>query len=474
MTRTRKSRRWLGLLLLALLIVALGFGYTHYVRPMLRVATGYTAKMVCSEHFVAGFTVEQVLRDLPDNPLVPYLRVQVDEANGLATATLWGWLEGQTAIYRPNLGCTLLAGPGPYATAPLELPPAAAPNPDAPWPYGEASTIRNTAAGSDIPALAQALERAFAEPDPARPRHTRAVLVAWRGQLVGERYAEGITPQTPLLGWSMTKSVTSALVGIYLARQGIQVTDPAPAPEWRARPDDPRQAITWEHLLRMTSGLDFREDYADLRADVLQMLYNTGDMGAYTARRPLAQPPGTWWNYTSGSTNLLARLVRLGFGGDPEELAAYWRFPYETLFWPLGMHTAVLEPDASGSWVGSSYMYASARDWARFGLLYLQDGVWDGQQILPPGWVAFSTQVTAASGGEYGAHWWLNRGTADDPNARPWPDLPEDAFAALGHDGQAVLVIPSREVVIVRLGLSRYDTWDLNELGRDVLEALVK
>ncbi len=462
-------RRALFLLVLLALGLGLAWAYRARVRPMLRVATGYTAKTVCSEHFVAGFAVDEVMAHLPDNPLVPYLRVQVDTDTGQVRASLWGWLEPQVAVYRTGLGCTLLAGSGPYAGTPFTPPPVPAPAADAPWPAGEGSGIQNQAAGSDNPALAQVLAQAFAEPDPARPRLTRAVVVVHQGRIVGERYADGITPQTPLLGWSMTKSVTSALVGIYLERAGLAVNAPAPAPEWQAQADDPRQAITWEHLLRMTSGLDFREDYADLHADVLQMLYNTADMGAYMASRPLAQPPGTWWNYTSGSTNLLSRLVRLGFGDD---LAAYWRFPYEALFGPLGMSTAVLEPDASGSWVGSSYMYASARDWARFGLLYLQDGVWQGRRILPEGWVAFSTTPTPASHGEYGAHWWLNQGTADDPTARRWPDLPPDAFAALGHDGQAVLVIPSRQVVIVRLGLSRYDTWDLNALARDVLQAL--
>ncbi len=465
----RTRRRWLAWGLLLALALAAAIAYRHYVRPMLRVATGYTAKMVCSEHFVAGFAVDEVLAHLPDNPLVPYLRVQVDENAGRVRASLWGWVEPQVAVYRTGLGCTLLAGPGPYALEPFTPPPAAAPAANAPWPQGEGSTIQNQAAGSDNPALAQVLAQAFAEPDPARPRLTRAVVVVHQGRIIGERYAAGITPQTPLLGWSMTKSVTSALVGIYLAQAGLAVNAPIPVPEWRTRADDPRQAITWEHLLRMTSGLNFREDYADLHADVLQMLYNTGDMGAYMAQRPLAQPPGTWWNYTSGSTNLLSRVIRLGFGDDR---AAYWRFPYEALFGPLGMSTAVLEPDASGSWVGSSYMYASARDWARFGLLYLQDGVWQGQRILPEGWVAFSTAPTPASQGEYGAHWWLNLGTAEDPAARRWPDLPEDAFAALGHDGQAVLVIPSRQVVIVRLGLSRYDTWDINAFARDVLRAL--
>ncbi len=465
MSRTRI----LGLLTLVALTVLAAAGYRRYLRPMLRVATGYTAKTVCSEHFVAGFPVDAIMANLPDNPLVPYLRVQVDAERGQVRASLWGWVEPQTAVYRPNLGCTLLAGPGPYAFDAWSLPPAPAPAADRPWPAGEASPIHNTAAGSDIPALAAALARAFAEPDPARPKHTRAVVVVYQGQLVAERYAEGITPQTPLLGWSMTKSVTSALVGIYLAQKGWSPTEPAPVPEWYAQPNDPRQAITWEHLLRMTSGLDFREDYDDLHADVLQMLYNTSDMGAYMASRPLRQPPGTWWNYTSGSTNLLARLVRLDFGDD---LAAYWAFPHQALFGPLGMTTAVLEPDASGSWVGSSYMYASARDWARFGLLYLQDGLWEGRRILPEGWVAFSVQPTAASGGEYGAHWWLNQGLADDPGSRRWPDLPADAFAALGHDGQAVLIIPSRQVVIVRLGLSRYDTWDLNDFARDILAAL--
>ena len=446
--------------LFVILLILLAGGYL-YVLPVFKVATGYTAKVICSNHYLTGQSVDTAMAELPDNPLVPFLRVGLDETRREVSATLWGWAAKQRAIYRPGLGCTLLAGKGPFETRAPDLPPLAPVDPNQPWPYGEAVSYEPN------PALEAVLDDAFAEPDPTHPqRRTRAIVIVKDGHIIAERYAEGYGPDTPFLGWSMTKSVTHALLGV-LVQTGVlqgdlEIHQPAPVPEW-ASPDDPRHTITIDQLMRMSSGLAFNEDYGDLRTGVTQMLYNTSDMGAYAASMPLAAPPDTVWNYSSGTANILSRIIRHVIGGDVQ---TYWAFPRQALFNRIGMSSAVLEPDASGTFVGSSYMYATARDWARFGLLYLQDGVWNGQRILPEGWVDYARTPTSPSQGQYGALWWLNRGVGEH---KEWEGVPNDAYAAEGHDGQYVVVIPSRNMVIVRLGVSRHGAWDQAAFLREVL-----
>ena len=271
------------------------------------------------------------------------------------------------------------------------------------------------------------------------------------------------SPSTP------SKSVTSALVGVLVKAGKLELHGPAPVVEWQ-KPGDPRQAITLDMLLRMSSGLAFNEGYGDPFADVLHMLYRSEDFGGYAAQCDLAHTPDSHWSYSSGTSNLVSRIVREAVGGTQ---ADYFNFPRTVLFGPLGMGSAVMEPDASGTFVGSSYTYATARDWARFGLLYLKDGVWQGERILPEGWVKYSaTPTPTAPKGNYGAHWWLNAGTSAEPESRPMPTLPADLYFASGHEGQFVIVVPSRDVVIVRMGLTTVGKFPLEEFVRRVLDAV--
>ncbi len=405
---------------------ALGWGGWTAWR-VAHVATGFAAKTVCSSVFVSGRAPEAVVaEDLAAyrNAALDHVRVEVDRERGVAAARLAG-LAAREAVHRPGLGCTLAIGtavaslrtpapklPAVPAAAPLEIAP-----PDA--------------------ALEQALDEAFAEPDRERPRRTRAIVVVHHGRVLAERYAAGFGPDMPLPGWSMTKSVVGALAGILVARGEWRLDAPPPVPEWRAR-GDPRGAITLDQLLRMSSGLAFDERYGDPLADVNVMLWASPDTGAFAADRPLAHAPGTRWQYASGTTNILARAMRELLGAD------YATFPYRALFAPLGMASAVVEPDAAGTFVGSSFMYATARDWARFGRAFLDDG----GRILPPGWARYAA-TPAAPGARYGAHWWL--GLTRPEGAAP-VTLPADLFHAGGHGGQYVSVVPSRALVIVRLG----------------------
>jgi CubicO group peptidase (beta-lactamase class C family) len=338
---------------------------------------------------------------------------------------------------------------------------------DLPWPGGDRV---DPPAGVDTTVLEAALDAAFAEPYPDRTRQTRAVVVVHRGRIVAERYAPGISKDTELVGWSMTKSVTNALVGIVVGRGALDLETPAPVPEWSS-PDDPRHAITLDQLLRMSSGLEFIEIYdGKPDSDDALMNYTMADTGAFAASKPLQVPPDTRWEYSSGTTNIIGRIVR-----GAVDAGEYWTFPRRALFDRVGMASAVLEPDASGTFVGSSYMYATARDWARFGLLYLRDGVWDSERILPEGWVEYSTTPTpgAVSGEAYGAQFWLNTESPPGSGVRWLPFLPEDAYACRGYAGQFVIVIPSRDLVVVRLGHSRNaDIPSLVAFTERVLEAL--
>jgi CubicO group peptidase (beta-lactamase class C family) len=239
--------------------------------------------------------------------------------------------------------------------------------------------------------------------------------------------------------------------------------------------------ITLDHLLRMSSGLAWNEGYeaSPLNSSVIAMLYTWGrqDMATFTASMPLRHPAGTVWRYSSGTTNLLAGVLRKVVGDE-----GYRTYPWDRLLNRLGMDSVVWERDQSGTFVGSSYLYATPRDLARFGLLYMRDGVWKGERILPEGWVSYSTQLAPAyrtmplskedQEDRPGAHWWLNVSVPERGLARAWPDAPEDCFAALGHWGQSIFVLPSQRVVIVRTGDDRDGSFDKNEFLKRVLAAL--
>ncbi|MFQ6037513.1 MAG: serine hydrolase domain-containing protein, partial [Candidatus Aminicenantales bacterium] len=339
---------------------------------------------------------------------------------------------------------------------------------EVPWPTGDLLSEEKPP-GVDMLGLEEALDWAFSEPDPERLRRTRAVVVVYNGQIIAERYASGITKDTPLIGWSMTKSVINALVGILVGQGKIALQAPAPVPEWQD-PDDPRHAITVDHLLRMSSGLRFIEEYEENpTSDVDIMLFTKPDTAAFAASFPLEAEPDTRWHYSSGTSNILSRIIRQCFPDD----TAYWAFPRKALFNRIGMRTAVFETDASGTFVGASFLYASARDWARFGLLYLNEGVWEGERILPEGWVEYTTTPTPTNTrGSYGAHFWLNRGNRDNPEDRPFPRLPRDLFSCEGYQGQFVMILPSRNLVVVRLGMTTHGGWNMEEFMLKTLDAL--
>ena len=308
------------------------------------------------------------------------------------------------AIYRKGTGCTLIND---IAENELRAQAFSIPAPPLlstdliPWPYGD-KTADTIPSAIDKNKLEAAVDKVFTEPYPGKKQRTRAVVVVYNGQLIAEKYAPGFNKNTKMYGWSMAKSFTAALIGTLVKQGKLHVMQPAAVPEW-SDPKDPRHAITLENLLQQTSGLDFMEDYSKA-SDVTNMLYKTGDMGAFAANHSLAHTPGSVFNYSSGNSNILSRIIRQTVG--EKDYAAY---PANALFYKIGMYNTLLEPDASGTYVGSSYINATTRDFARFGLLYYNDGVWNGERILPEGWVKQTVTSPAANKlKNYGYQFWLN------------------------------------------------------------------
>jgi hypothetical protein len=418
------------------LLLALGFGL-HYAYEFAALGVAYKAKVLCSGVFLSKRSPEAILNEdlaVEDLAVLRLAKAVVNPISGQVSADFLGLVK-QTAQYDEGLGCHLLFD----EARPVGL----AQRPALPDQTGQA----------DLPSqpdgrLDKVLDWAFAEADLKQQRRTRAVVVLKNGKIVAERYAPGLSADMPLAGWSLAKSVMNALVGVLVGQGRLDLAAPAPVPEWQGE-NDPRRAITLDQLLRMVSGLAFSERGGGALVDVTRMLMREPDAAAFAAAKPLADPPGTRWAYASGTTNIISRIIRAHLGE-----AAYRDFPRQALFAPLGMDSARLETDASGTFVGSSFLYATARDWAKFGQLYLQDGVWQGRRILPAGWVRYSNTLTPLSKGEYAAHFWLDI-AADYRQTNPGPPLPADAFHAMGYEGQCVSIIPSLGLVIVRLGLTR-------------------
>ncbi|MBW2279794.1 MAG: serine hydrolase [Deltaproteobacteria bacterium] len=294
--------------------------------------------------------------------------------------------------------------------------------------------------GVDAARIDKTLDRLFAEPPEGgalESGETRSVLIAHRGRVVVERYGPELGPDSPFPSWSCAKSILHALVGILVSQGKLEVHSPADVPEWQG---DGRKDITLDALLRMSSGLAFNEDYVDTEgSDAIRMLFGEGkeDVSAYAAAKPLAHDPDTFFSYSSGTSNVVSSIVRRALGVDE---SGYREFMHRELFDRLGMRSVDPRFDASGTFIGSSFVFATARDFARFGLLYLRDGIWEGRRILPEGWVDYARTPTPTDPeASYGAHWWL----AQDGSP---------IFNASGYKGQYIVVVPDRDLVLVRTG----------------------
>ena len=432
-------------IVLAVLAAAI-LGGCLYLNSLLPIITGYAAKNLASDVFVSGREPADVEALDLHFSFIKFTRNKVDFENKTVTSRfLWG---KSVAAYRDGYGVTLLRGKKAAELQAQKYPlPPEEDGPDRLVPGDSALTER-------LAPIAKALV----------DEHTYngtpfAFVVLHEGKVVAERYREGITAGTRLLSWSMAKSFTNALAGIMYGDGMVDIFAPTGIPEWQG---DERAAITLNDLMQMQSGLEWNEDYGN-RSDVNLMLHREQDMGLYAINKPLEHKPGTFWYYSSGSTNIVMRYLRGKFASDTEFL----RYCRERLFAPLGIRNAVFEPDMNGTPVGSSYLYVTAREFASFGQLYLEDGVFQGQRILPEGWVEYTVTPASDSKGGYGSFFWLNKN-------KYWQDAPEDMFHCQGHDGQEVFIIPSKDLVVVTLGYSpkpdRVVDW--NALLKDIIAQL--
>ena len=363
---------------------------------------------------------------------------------GLVAGAGWGFVQAQDG------GRASMAAFAKAPLVPLRAQPTGVPFPTTQWPKGEAPTAA-------IPIIQSQFDKAFGG-QIKEIGETRAVIIVHNGRIVAERYGSGYTAESKLISWSMAKSVTAALVGIAIADKKMTLEDPLNEPLWED--GDPRRDITIRQALHMSDGLRWREDGYDdpIQNDAAKMLFGPGreDIVEYVANRPQEFSPGEKWRYSSGTTNLIS--AALGRAVAPRNIRdatgqeGLRSFMFDRLFRSIGMNNTAAEFDLAGNFYASSLIHATAQDYARFGLLHLRDGVWDGKRILPEGYVDFlRTPTTAGGATEYGAHWWLSL-----PNkVGTLKDGPYDSFEATGYQGQLIAVIPSKDLVIVRLGLMR-------------------
>lgn len=410
--------------------------------PSLKIATGYAAKNLCSCIFVGGMSEEKALaEDLGYGP-ISYTSSVVDYEEKLTKTTMFGMHE-QTAVYRDGLGCALIHKmsaeqarriPAPSAVDKLDS--------ISDWP-GVKDSVDHLMP-EKLSELENAVDWAFTE-EGEQVKNTRAVAIVYKGQLLTDRYAGGFDETSRFQGWSMTKSITAMLYGILYDNDLLDLKEPL---EFLNQPE-----ISIENLLQMSSGLDWDENYVQ-RSAVTRMLFESDTVALPAAEVPLAKPPGTFWEYSSGTSNLLAYGLRQ-WRKDPEQ---YINFPYDSIFRKIGAYSMVMEPDASGHFVGSSYSWATAQDWAKIGTLLANEGAWQGEQIISKEWIDWMRSEATASDGQYGGQVWLNVGGK-------YKNLPSDAYSMDGFNGQKVMIVPSKDLVIVRMGLTfkpgdfDFDAW---------------
>ncbi|MDD3721884.1 MAG: serine hydrolase [Lutibacter sp.] len=441
-----------GLLLVVLALVYVV--YTNY--PRLDIITGFAAKSVCSCTFEAGRDLKSIEEGDNDIDLVNYAKNNINFEEKSATSTVFG-LKKRKAVFKEGIGCVLLPEKSTLENSSFFKPNRKISQSSLPYPYGNLPEKDTLFGNVNEKLLKMAVENAFDCEGYEEVKRTRAVLVLYKDQVIAEKYALGFSRETKLLGWSMTKSITSAVLGI-LEKQGkISLNQNKLFSEWE---NDDRSKITLNNLLQMNSGLEWVEDYSNI-SDVTKMLFLEPDMTKVQLNKPLIGKPNESWNYSSGTTNLLSGFIRNQFKTHQE----YLDFWYAELIDKIGMNSMVIETDLDGNYVGSSYSWATTRDWAKFGLLYLHNGNWNGEQLLNESWVTYAATPTNGSNGEYGAHFWLNAGGK-------YPNVPKDLFSCNGYQGQHVFIIPSKDLVVVRFGLAENPDFDVDTFLKEVLDAI--
>jgi CubicO group peptidase (beta-lactamase class C family) len=431
-------------------------GIAVYLNSLMPIITGYAAKNLASDVFISGRTKEDVENTDLNFSFIKYTKNYIDYTHKVVYSHfLWG---KSKAICRDGFGVTLLRDIPEEDLWKVKFP--AGTNPSykqdtIKWPLGD--IIPDTSTGIDRKALENISRKLINEN--GYNGTAFAFMVLHKGIPVSEVYKPRFNKETRFLSWSMAKSFTNALIGILVRKGKADIYQPAQVDEWKS---DDRRTITLNDLMQMQSGLKWNEDYGN-RSDVTLMLHCERDMAQFAYEKPEEIPEGKHWYYSSGTANIVSHLIRRELEND----SLYYAFADNELFNKIGMPDAVFEVDASGTIVGSSYLYATARDYARFALLYQNDGIFNGERILPEGWVKYTTTEASASNGEYGSFFWLNR-------SKKLPSAPEEMFSCQGHDGQRIFIMPAQQLIVVVLGYSPTSGggMDFDRLLKDILNTV--
>jgi CubicO group peptidase (beta-lactamase class C family) len=430
------------------------FVFTTY--PKLELISGFSAKNVTSAHFIDNRSLDIIEKSDNDFDVIGWATNQINESGKFATANVLG-LKERKAIYRKGLGTTLINDDF-DTTKPYEVPKRIQLKNKLSFPYGEVEPKDSSFSNVDYAKLNKAVTNAF-DANGEDIKRTRSVLVIYKDKIIAEKYAVGFNKNSVILGWSMTKSITGTLFGILQKQGRFDIYEPAPIAEWQ---NDSRKNISTNDLLHMNSGLEWEEEY-DKISDATQMLFHDEDMTRTQLLKPAVFKPNTHWNYSSGTTNLLSGILRKQFKTHQE----YLDFWYSALIDKIGMHSMIVETDMAGNYVGSSYAWATTRDWSKLGLLYLHKGNWNGEQLFDPSWAKYVSTPTNTSNGKYGAQFWLNAGGF-------YPDAPRDMYSCNGYQGQKVYIIPSQNLVIVRMGLTGDSKFEFNGLLKGIVGSVKK
>jgi len=447
----KKILKILGILIL---IIIFYLGFTNY--PKLDLISGFAAKSVASGHFIDNRSLETIEKGDNSIKMVQLANNKINETGKFATSTVYG-LKERKAIYREGIGVTLINETFDFLK-PYEIPNRNKSFSNLPFPYGNKEPKDTIFSNIDYTELKKAVANAFDSKDEMNKR-TRSVLVIYKDKIIAEKYDKGFGKNSKILGWSMTKSITGTLFGILQKQKKYDIYKPVPIKEWQK---DARKQSTTNDLLHMNSGLEWVEKY-DKICDATKMLFAAEDMSRSQLLKPSVFKPNTHWNYSSGTTNLLSGILRKQFKTHQE----YLDFWYSALIDKIGMHSMILETDMAGNYVGSSYAWATTRDWSKLGLLYLHKGNWNGEQIFDESWAKYVATPTNTSNGNYGAQFWLNAGGK-------YKDVPRDMYYCSGFQGQKVFIIPSLDLIIVRTGLTDDHQFDFNNFLKGILGSFKK
>lgn len=445
--------------IIALILVLVLVAGTWFVWPRLPIITAFAAKGMCSSIFLANKSQNRIeAEDLSFFP-ISLAKSVVNYEDKSVTSTVFG-LAKRKAIYREGLGAVLVLNKNEndLRQSAFQLPEPGYSQDTILWPKGDILPLEKPA-GVNYARLEELIDTCFDAPGSEPFKKTLGIVAVYNNQIIAEKYLDGYNAKTMFHGWSMTKTITGVLAGILFDEGNLTPDEAAGFPEWQ---NDDRKNITVRNIIQMSSGLDWYENYFTI-SDATVMLMQNDDMLSSVLDNKATYSPGTYWNYSSGDANLLSGILRNRINNDTD----YHTFIYSKLLYPNGMLHTKVETDASGLFVASSYSYGSARDWARFGMLFLNNGVFAGDTIISKEWVDFMKTPAEASNGNYAGTFWLK----ESNSLQELKDVPDDVFFADGFIGQRIYVIPSKKLVVVRMGYS-LTNFNLNDFLREIISTL--